>query len=482
MCIKSKFRTIWILTEERPKIEVLRQILKIISKDYCICGSVDQLRLIPLVQDKKFLFTYQLVGFRLRRIRNIYIKTVSGYSAFIDYLVFLQDHEPRPESDEPAYAIEETKTDDSESRNTGVYQRCTKFVYLDSFYPNTRKIMLYNLQIDEKEDPTETNIFGTKMLLTNGVRIYGKKHRIDQIKPFCSVDELIRFKKSMRRAPAGNVPILIEKSTEGNMIYISGRLEKSGGLNHDPNIGALSIISATLRKLGWTGKIIIQQHGLNQGQVRPGNKFVRVANLLNIELSNLEMPEAKASNGYWYYDRSGEKIGTIFLHIAIESFSQAYSIYENHAGCERGYFLDKDGKRVTVGKYINRDSYKAGDKKAIINLPDLTILDISRKEIIDIEGETYKNKLNGIAQLELFDAFESKYIGKSYQDCSICRTVVLYGGDSSLPKPLETEVSFILYQDGSIYLSADAPAIFKDVISRIPGFGAKKRWILSNLH
>ena len=33
---------------------------------------------------------------------------------------------------EPIYAIEETKTDDKESRNTGVYQRCSKFIFISS--------------------------------------------------------------------------------------------------------------------------------------------------------------------------------------------------------------------------------------------------------------------------------------------------------------------------------------------------------------
>lgn len=470
MCRQNNTRTIWILTEERPKIEVLRQILEMISEDHTISGFIDNLRIIPVMQNGKFTFTYELIGFQLKRIRNIFIKTVSGYSAFVDYLVFLQDSEPNPELDKPAYAIEETKTDDSESRNTGVYQRCTKFVYLESFYPNTKKVMLYNLQVDEKEKPTETNIFGTRMLMTNGVQIRGKRHQSCEFKPFTSVDELIQFKNSMRRPPIGNVPILISKSIKENTIYISGRLEKDGKLGHDPNIGALSIISATLRKLGWKGKIVIYKHGLQQEQVKSGNKFVRVAHLMNVDLLGLKMPTAKVNDKYWYYDKNGEKIGTIFIHLVVESFSEAYSIYENHAGCERGYFFDKDGSHIVVGKYTNRDAYKAGDKKAIINLPDLVILDVGRKEIIDIEGEMYKNKLNGIKQLSAFSAFENLYVRKSYPECHIARTVVLYGGDSTSPKPIELEVGFILYGDGTLYLSVQAPLIFKDVIRRLLDF------------
>lgn len=89
-------------------------------------------------------------------------------------MVFYQENEPT-QADTPIYAIEETKTDDKESRNTGVYQRCSKFVFIKNYYPNVRMIMLYNLQVEQKEKPTETYIFGTRLLLTLGVEILGKK-------------------------------------------------------------------------------------------------------------------------------------------------------------------------------------------------------------------------------------------------------------------------------------------------------------------
>ena len=92
----------------------------------------------------------------------------------MDFLVFYQDKEPIV-SDTPIFAVEETKTDDSESRNTGVFQRGSKFVYIDFFYPNIDKTMLYNLQIQQKKDPTETNIFGSRCYRTLGVKFIGKK-------------------------------------------------------------------------------------------------------------------------------------------------------------------------------------------------------------------------------------------------------------------------------------------------------------------
>lgn len=53
------------------------------------------------------------------------------------FLIFYQDKQPVVD-DTPLYAIEETKTDDKESRNTGVYQRCSKFVFIQNFIPRQR--------------------------------------------------------------------------------------------------------------------------------------------------------------------------------------------------------------------------------------------------------------------------------------------------------------------------------------------------------
>ncbi|MDR2152476.1 MAG: hypothetical protein LBO72_06620 [Helicobacteraceae bacterium] len=194
-------KRLWILSEERPKAEVLKQIISKFALDNRLSYFVDNLRILPILEDGKFAFTYELIGVRCNKIDKIYIKTISGYSSFVDFLIFYQNRQPDPAKDFPDYAIEETKTDDSESRNTGVYQRCSKFIYIDSFYPSTRKVMLYNLQIDQKATPTQTNIFGTRLLLTIGVEILGKKLDESIFKPFTDIDELIAFKNSMRAPP-----------------------------------------------------------------------------------------------------------------------------------------------------------------------------------------------------------------------------------------------------------------------------------------
>jgi len=462
---RSTITNLWILTEERPKILVLKQILNKFATDRGFCAFIDNLRILPILENDRFSFTYELIGFKCNKVYKIFIKIVAGQSSFVDFLVFFQNNEPTIKNN-PIYAIEETKTDDSESRNTGVYQRCSKFVFFHYYYPCVKMIMLYNLQVKQKEKPTQTNIFGTRMLLTLGIEILGKHLDEKTFIPFCSIDELIDYKKQMRSAHKGNVPITIKQKSDS--IEISGRLIKSGTLSHDPNIGALSIICAVLRKLGWKKNLVIIKHGLKQKHLEGRNKFVLLANKLNIQLEDLTLPKAELCPAYWHYDKEGEKLGTVFIHITVENFTKGYSIFENHAGSEKGYFITAAGKYVPLAKYVNRDKYKAGDKDKIIYIPDLILIDFDRGEIINIEGKKYKFRRAGINELNNYKFIEENYIKKYYPKFKILRTVVLYGAREN--KIIEIEVGFLLNEEGNLILGIKAPELFKEAIRNLLDF------------
>lgn len=469
-----KASNLWILTEERPKQNVLVEIICKFAKDNKITFFAEprHLFIVPIFNKLgNFTFCYKVLGIHSNFIQNIYICNVSGDSSFVDFLVFYQDNAPNPNNDKPIYVIEETKTDDSESRNTGIYQRASKFVYVSHLFPDAKKIMLYSLKVTQKEKATPTNIFGTRCLLTLGVEILGKE--IDgNLQTFQTIDELIDFKNNMRKPPSGNVPIDIVK--HNNKITISGRLLKSNSLSHDPNIGALSLISATLRKLGYNGIIEIVSHGLAQAHIKNDNKFIRIANNLSLHLENIQTPKINIQDtNYWHYETQGEKLATIFLHLVIENFTMAKSIYENHAGCERGYFFNADGKPIVVAKYENRKEYKQGNKSAKIAIPDLVINDFSREEIINIEGKKFINVNIGLRELEGFEAFEKLYIDKYYPNASIIRSLVLFGSSNTeiskeaFPKLAECDIvkiGFILNQNGKMILQTRSPEIFKEAL------------------
>ena len=450
-------KNLWILTEERPKQEVICTIVEKFATDRRLTSSsTGSVQILPIIRNGQFTFTYQVNGICCEEVNEIFIKSVSGKSSFVDFLVFHQDETPSL-SDEPIYAIEETKTDDKESRNTGVYQRCSKFIFINFYYPHVKKIMLYNLKVEQADEPTDTYIFGTRMLMTFNVEILGKQLDPNIFKPFGTLGELITFKDAMRRAPTGNVPIQIQK--EDDLITVSGRLIKSGALAHDPNIGALTMISQCIRNLGWDRDLIITKHELAQENVGRDNKFIQIANQLNIGLQGLTVPDSALSEAYWKYTTETEKLGTIFIHLVVEAFTNAHAIFENHAGCEKGYF------HTPNGKYLALKKYQGGDRSQPVSIPDLILFDRDRNEIINIEGKTFQNRRRGIEQLGNYDFIENAYIQKYYNPRRIIRTVVTYG--SCKTEITEPEIGFMLNKDGIPVLGKDAPQIFIDAVNNL---------------
>lgn len=463
-------KKLWILTEERPKRCVIGRVVDIAAKllniSYIYPGGI---RIIPRIENGHFAFAYEVLGFNSKAFDSIIIKTVSGSSSFIDYLVYYQDSLPTPDQN-PVVAIEETKTTDAESRNTAVFQRCSKFVYIDSFYPGIEKRMLYSVPI-ENGHTTDTNTFGRRLLATYGVVMLDIDGKNVSGQPFASVEELIKVKNSMHRPPSGNVPILITK--KDNEIFISGRLIKDNALAHDPNIGALSMISANLRKLGWQGGITITQHGLSQRHVKSG-KFVQIANMIGIGLDGLTIQVAGSKRNYWRYDMDGEKLGTIFIHLAAQAFTDGYSIFENHAGCEKGYFMTSDGQEIVIGKYVDRERYKAGDKNARMSIPDLVLLDVQNLQIINTEGKKFEKMAIGVEQLKKYGPFEKEYIQRYYPDYRIIRSLVLYGGFGQDKQKLAVEVGFWLNTQGRLILGISAPKLFIEAVKNLLDYWKSK--------
>lgn len=153
------------------------------------------------------------------------------------------------------------------------------------------------------------------------------------------------------------------------------------------------------------------------------------------------------------------------IHIAVESFTAGYSIFENHAGCEKGYFIKSNGTPIPLEKYVNRDRYKAGDHTAIYAIPDLILLDPENLTIIDIEGKKYCNVNNGINELQNYTDIERDYIQKDYPHFKIVRTVVLYGSNETTIK--QVEVGFLLNRHGDMILGIVPPALFCEAITNL---------------
>lgn len=452
---------LWILTEERPKVSVICQIMDLYKNDFGSTISLmdrDKVKIKADFENGVFQFTYTVEGISVKGINQIIIKTVSGSSSFFDFLVFKQESAPiEGLPGNLLMAIEETKTSDDESRNTGVYQRASKFVYIDAFYQNIPLYMLYNDELEAREDkkPSDTSIFGTNILLTLGVKIVGKDTS-RWFKKFDSIEEMIRFKSGMRQPPAGNVPINITRFPD--RIEISGRLDKprnEGKIAHDPNEGALSLISKGLRTLGWTGRIVITRHNVTQEYVnktKGKNKFLYICSILNMELDGITMPpKVSLPDKYWHYEMSSEKMASILLHMVGE-YHGLRGIYQNHAGCERGYFKTKNEKLITLPKK---------DRNGInLYIPDLVLHDPISKYVILVEGKKLSTLQAGLAEIEDYDSIEIEFIKPHYKDCQIYRCVSIFGGNrTSLPHP---KVILYLGESGRVIINPNAPKCILD--------------------
>ena len=449
---------IWLLTEERPKPSVILQIIETYCKDFNDEITVNnKIKIKPIINNGIFQFLYLVEGLATKESDHIYIKTVSGSSSFFDFLLFKQKEAPIEGGKEtPLMAIEETKTSDDESRNTGVYQRGSKFVFIHQYYIDTKLYMLYNDELEAREDkrPSDTSIFGTNILLTLGATIVGKD-TTRWFKPFKSLDELIDFKAKMRRPPAGNTPILITKYTD--RIEISGRLSNPAekeNIAHDPNIGALSMISACIRKLGWDKKIVVTLHGVSQSYVDrsgAGNKFVYICKLLDISLDNITLPIAvETPERYWHYEINSEKMADILLHVQV-MYYDIKCVYENHAGCERGYFRSKTNELIVLPK---RDSH--GN---ILSLPDVVLYDDASNETLVVEGKKLSTLNQGLSELNNYDSIENEHIKPNYPGTRIQRGLSIFGGEcKKLP---HEKVLFYLADNGKIIINRDAPDFVK---------------------
>lgn len=450
---------LWLLTEERPKSSVILQIIKMYCSDFQDKITLkEDIKIKPIIDKGVFKFVYIVEGLKVQYAENIYIKTVSGSSSFLDFLLFKQKQAPTENNfnDNLIMAIEETKTSDDESRNTGVYQRGSKFVYITSFYNNVKLYMLYNEELEERKDkkPSDTSIFGTNILLTLGVTIVGK-NTSEWFKPFKSLDELIEFKANMRKPPAGNVPIEIHKFSD--RIEISGRLSKpieTGNIGHDPNIGALSMISKCIRTLGWNKDIVITKHGIKQPYVnktKGKNKFLYICKILDLKLDKIILPKnISLPELYWHYEMSSEKITSILLHV-FSIYNGMYSVYENHAGCERGYFRTKSGKLIALPK---KDRYNNN-----LLLPDVVLYDKKSKTILLVEGKKLSTLAEGIEEIKYYDSIENEYIKPEYNGANIIRCVSIFGGDEK--GYLHKDVLIYINRSGKIYINPNAPEFVK---------------------
>jgi hypothetical protein len=256
--------------------------------------------------------------------------------------------------------------------------------------------------------------------------------------------------------PASGQKVIISKKDDTIEISIKldkGSSEAKNKISHDPNIGQAASIIYCLRKLGWKGKIILTNHNITQKNfLKAKSKLITVLLKESATLEGLEMPkEFDLPKEYWTKEVYSEKMVTIFLNVILERLDNVEAIFDNHAGCERGYL-----------KLLNQNLQ---DLPKTIFVPDLVICDHNKKQILNLEGKKYENLDEGISDLENYDKIENNFIKSSYRSYSITRWVVLYGGMVTSIK--NEKVAFLLNSNGNMIVSSNAPEIIKIAVQKL---------------
>ena len=170
-----------------------------------------------------------------------------------------------------------------------------------------------------------------------------------------------------------------------------------------------------------------------------------------MELEGITMPTSVSfPEKYWHYEMSSEKMASILLHMVGE-YHGLRGIYQNHAGCERGYFKTKNDSLVTLPKK---------DRNGInLYIPDLVLHDPISRYVVLVEGKKLSTLQAGIEEIENYDSIEIEFIKPNYRDCQIYRCVSIFGGNINyLP---HKRVILYLSKTGKIIINPDAPECIK---------------------
>ena len=149
---------------------------------------------------------------------------------------------------------------------------------------------------------------------------------------------------------------------------------------------------------------------------------------------------------YWHYEEKSEKMASILFHIACEGIGLK-EIYQNHAGCERGYFKTADGRLIALPKYCCQDNHN-------LLIPDLIMRDDTNRIIYLIEGKKLSTIRAGLVEIEDYDDIENLYITPNFPGYEVRRYLTIFGGNSAnLP---DEEVLFYLKDNGQIIMNDTA--------------------------
>ena len=466
-------KNLYILTEESISITEIKKIVDEASKECSLDISLtEQVRVIPKILNNVFKHEYELTGFQSIKINKVLIFGVDSFkdgsdrNPFVDYLVYLQEHKPDPKDlfKNCIFAIEATKTNTYDSRNTAMGQRAGKFVHLNYFLEDkksTTKLIMYKTHPQAAKDHRSVE-FVSRCLSDLPVKVDFWEDPPKKYQPFLNINDMITEKNaiSATNKRTNDVPLKITTHGSGpNIKYeLHGRLAKpglggnaasswTGSPGHDPNKGALALHAKKIRDSGFKGKIDVINHDLDPAKAHKwGCKLIKFATYLDFSLQGCQIIPKDFLPIYYEYLTSGkEKIASILAQVMLINRGMK-TIFEHHGGCEKS-FIDTD---CINQKKPHQDRYIVLPKKYSTNgrkIPDLIMCDDMNKTIYLYEGKKASKKDKGLADIKKYQDLEQDILSEHYPDFSFERRLTIEGGQ----KDNDPIVSFQLDENSVVH-------------------------------
>jgi len=429
--------------------------VKVIMKTFTICTEEN-----PQVNEIEFILNYLGHSCKVRKLMssvkenvwngtfiaevddaslNVEIILVKGSGSFVDYIIY--DHQNPNYNSVPILLVESTKTTDSESRNTAINQRFTKFAVARQRFPTTPLVLYYNtVQLTN----TQTSHFGRRLLATFGVKVYdvNGKNLLTDTPPFTSVEEIIKEKNSFKEKK-GNISVKITLISE-HTYAISAKLSKGNNTTicHDPNKGLITGIASAIYSLDKKANFIIKNHCVEVEKIKKTtDKFWYANSAYNLQLEgcNISSKDVICPTGYWVRDNESEKASTVNYQNHMEKKGWI-TVYHNHSSSARSYFTDIEGNNHQVPKDMT--------------IPDVVVINKEKKQIEICEGKILKDCFLGVKQLDNLTKFQN-YVETYYKEYTIKRGLCLYVNHlreiESIKNKLSYPILFALDSTGTMY-------------------------------
>jgi len=400
-----------ILSEEYPQEEDVSAILSYIFKK-----RINDIEY--TVPDGNWNWKFGINGFE-----NVEVGFMSGTGSVCDYII-LKDGSPH-------LFVEATQTTESESRNTSFGQRATKFFVAKEYYPDIPFVYLYSQPLTFR---TRSSIFCARLYKTHGIPVLYRGNceldLIGEFEPFATDDEVMRELNSIPKR-LNNTSLTLQK--RGVEYNLSARLSKGANtdISSDPNIGMVTLISQTLKKLSATDvKVVVTNHGVHKS-CSPGHKFMIANRNMNLHLEGFDISTRLSDLKDSYFKQLthvvSEKCSTILFHVLAKS-SGFEVLFHNHAGSARSKLVTSEGL-VSVPKKVT--------------IPDLVLK--YDDTIYMVEGKVQSGYTQGLKQLDNLDDFVL-FLTKYYPNCRFDKGLCLSVNGNTFQ---HDDVLFWLNSDGS---------------------------------